>query len=77
MSSASPSPIRAVDSPYAQFLATVGRQPTAAQCEQWADEHPGDPDQGRALVYPGWLTACGKQHQGGDDAKALELSLGR
>ncbi|AVH55413.1 MULTISPECIES: SEC-C domain-containing protein [Streptomyces] len=73
MSSASPSPIRAVDSPYEQFLATVGRQPTAAQCEQWADEHPGDPDQGRALVHAGWLTARGKQHQGGDDAKALEL----
>ncbi|MEU5477661.1 hypothetical protein [Streptomyces mirabilis] len=31
----------------------------------------------RALVYAGWLTARGKQHQGGDDAKALELSLGR
>ncbi|MFE4748721.1 hypothetical protein ACFRIB_00230 [Streptomyces mirabilis] len=72
MSRASPLPVRAVDSPYQQFLATVGRQPTAAQCEQWADEHPGDPDQGRALVHAGWLTARGKQHQG-DDAKALEL----
>ncbi|MFF7881266.1 SEC-C metal-binding domain-containing protein [Streptomyces sp. NPDC020794] len=72
MSRASPPPVRAVHSPYEQFLATVGRQPTAAQYEQWADEHLGDPDQGRALVHAGWLTARGKQHQG-DDAKALEL----
>lgn len=42
---------------YDAFLADLGHQPSAAECEQWAKEHAGDPDEPRALVDAGWHTA--------------------
>lgn len=53
---------------YEVFLAGLGREPFAAECEQWAAQHSGDPDEPRALVDAGWFTA-----RGGDCERALEL----
>ena len=53
---------------YDAFLAELGREPTAAECEQWAGNHAGDPDEPRALVDAGWHTA-----RRGDSERALAL----
>ncbi|MFB7630632.1 SEC-C domain-containing protein [Streptomyces sp. NPDC056149] len=42
---------------YEAFLGAQRGEPSAAACERWADEHSGDPEQARALVDAGWLTA--------------------
>lgn len=42
---------------YDVFLAELGREPTAAECEGWATRHAGAPEEGRALVDAGWATA--------------------
>jgi hypothetical protein len=53
---------------YEMFLAQLGREATAAECEQWAAQHAGDPEEPRALVDAGWSTA-----RGGDSTRALVL----
>lgn len=53
---------------YEDFLAGLGREPSAAECEQWAVRHAGDPEESRALVDAGWYTA-----RGGDSERALVL----
>ena len=55
-------------SPYEAFVTGLGREPTAAECEQWAVRHAGDPEESRALVDAGWATG-----RGGDYERALEL----
>jgi hypothetical protein len=50
------------------FLAELRREPTAAECEEWAVHHDGAPEQPRALVDAGWYTA-----RTGDSARALVL----
>jgi SEC-C motif len=54
---------------YEAFLADLRRQPSAAECERWATNHAGDPDEPRALVDAGWSIA----RSGGDIELALEL----
>lgn len=44
---------------------------SAVECEQWAAQHPGDPDEPRALLDAGWLIARGSGGGGGE--RALEL----
>ncbi|ANZ14805.1 SEC-C domain-containing protein [Streptomyces noursei] len=56
---------------YEAFLDTQRGKPSAAACEQWADEHAGDPAQARALVDAGWLTA--RSSRSGSGAAALAL----
>ncbi|MFF2407855.1 hypothetical protein [Streptomyces sp. NPDC058092] len=53
---------------YEAFLATLKREPTAAECVRWAAEHAGDPEEPRALVNAGWCTA-----RGGEGEEALRL----
>jgi tetratricopeptide (TPR) repeat protein len=53
---------------YEVFLAELGREPTAAECEQWAVRHGGDPEEPRALVDAGWYAA-----RGGESERALAL----
>ncbi len=53
---------------YGVFLAELKREPSAAECEQWAVRHAGDPEEPRALVDAGWYTA-----RGGNSEQALEL----
>lgn len=71
----SSSPTNSVITPYSTFLTELGREPSAAECEQWAARHPGDSEEGRALVDAGWATA----REGGGKAalklfhRALEL----
>lgn len=48
---------------YMAFLEDLGREPSAAECERWAAEHPGAPEEPRALVDAGWLTARGGRHE--------------
>ncbi|PWI11709.1 hypothetical protein DIZ27_02975 [Streptomyces sp. NWU339] len=52
-----------VITPYAAFLDDLGREPSAAECERWAREHPGAPEEPRALVDAGWFTARGGRHE--------------
>lgn len=54
---------------YEAFLAERGHEPSAAECEQWAVRHAGDPEESRALVDAGWRTARG----GGKGERALAL----
>jgi hypothetical protein len=54
---------------YEVFLADLRREPSAAEYEQWATDHAGDPDEPRALVDAGWSIARGS----GDLERALEL----
>jgi hypothetical protein len=54
---------------YEAFLAELRREPSATECEQWATNHAGDPDEPRALVDAGWSIA----RSGGDIEQALEL----
>lgn len=54
---------------YEVFLANLRREPSAAEYEQWATDHAGDPDEPRALVDAGWSIARGS----GDLERALEL----
>lgn len=54
--------------PYEVFLSDRRRAQSAAECEQWATDHAGDPDEPRALVDAGWFTA-----HDGDHERALEL----
>ena len=51
--------------PYEVFIAELGRDPSAAECEQWAVRHAGDPEEPRALVAAGWHTARGGDCEGG------------
>ena len=53
---------------YGAFLAELRREPSAAECEQWAVRHAGDPEEPRALVDAGWYTA-----RSGNSEQALEL----
>jgi hypothetical protein len=53
----------ATTTPYMVFLDDLGREPSAAECEQWAKEHAGAPEEPRALVDAGWLTARGGRHE--------------
>jgi tetratricopeptide (TPR) repeat protein len=53
---------------YDMFLAGLGREATADECEQWAREHVGDPDVPRALIQAGW-----QRSQHGASEHALEL----
>ncbi|WP_369356819.1 hypothetical protein [Streptomyces sp. cg2] len=41
---------------YEAFLSAQRGEPSAAACEQWADEHASDTEQARALADAGWLT---------------------
>ncbi|HVV22830.1 MAG TPA: tetratricopeptide repeat protein, partial [Pseudonocardiaceae bacterium] len=54
--------------PYEAFLGGLGRDPSAAECVGWAARHGGDPEEGRALVDAGWVTA-----RAGRSEEALEL----
>ncbi|MDP9616486.1 hypothetical protein [Streptomyces demainii] len=54
--------------PYDRFLAGLGRKASAAECEQWARDHDGDPDVSRALIDAGW-----QRSRAGDHAQALML----
>ena len=54
---------------YEAFLAELRREPSATECELWATNHAGDPDEPRALVDAGWSIA----RSGGDIEQALEL----
>jgi tetratricopeptide (TPR) repeat protein len=47
----------AVSTPYETFLAKLGHEPSAAECEEWAKRHAGGQEEGRALVEAGWMTA--------------------
>jgi hypothetical protein len=58
-----PSVSDAVTTPYAAFLEDLGREPSAAECELWAKEHAGTPQEPRALVDAGWFTARGGRNQ--------------
>ena len=53
---------------YEAFLADLRHEPSAAECEQWAADHAGDPDEPRALVDAGWSTA-----RSGNIERALAL----
>ncbi|MEU4155860.1 SEC-C metal-binding domain-containing protein [Actinoplanes sp. NPDC026670] len=53
---------------YEIFLAAAGRKRSAAEREQWAADHAGDPEEPRALVDAGWATARGDDYE-----RALEL----
>ena len=53
---------------YEVFLAGLGREPSAAECEQWAVRNAGDPEEPRALVDAGWHMA-----RGGESERALVL----
>jgi len=62
------SPSHVARTAYEAFLADLQHEPSAAECERWAADHAGDPDEPRALVDAGWSTA-----RGGDSERALEL----
>ncbi|MBT2401020.1 SEC-C domain-containing protein [Streptomyces sp. ISL-100] len=61
-------PLDAEPTPYAAFLKGLGREPSADECQRWAAEHAGTPEEPRALVDVGWLTA-----RGGGNEQALTL----
>ncbi|WP_250028843.1 SEC-C domain-containing protein [Paractinoplanes maris] len=54
---------------YEVFLADLRLEPSAADYEQWATDHAGDPDAPRALVDAGWSIA----RSSGNLDRALEL----
>ncbi|MEV0217856.1 hypothetical protein, partial [Micromonospora sp. NPDC050695] len=49
----------AASTAYGAFLASLKREPSASECERWALQHAGDPEEPRALVDAGWYTARG------------------
>jgi tetratricopeptide (TPR) repeat protein len=53
---------------YEVFLAGLGHDASAAECEGWAARHAGDQEEGRALVDAGWVAA-----REGRGEEALEL----
>ncbi|MFE7748669.1 SEC-C domain-containing protein [Streptomyces sp. NPDC057428] len=55
--------------PYTKFRTALGGDPSAAECERWAIQHPGDPEEPCALVDAGWATV----RSGGDGERALAL----
>jgi hypothetical protein len=57
-----------VRTPFEAFLAALRREPTAAECEQWAAQNAGGPEEPRALIHAGWLAA-----RGGEGERGLEL----
>ncbi|MET8680016.1 SEC-C domain-containing protein [Streptomyces sp. NPDC004647] len=83
---ATPSP-GADQSPYETFLAQLGREATADECEQWAREHDSDPDVPRALTQAGWGRARkgapeeafelfrDARERGGDQARDAQVGL--
>ncbi|MET8128671.1 SEC-C metal-binding domain-containing protein [Streptomyces sp. NPDC005065] len=73
VSDPSSGPLGSPGSPYEKFRAAAGGRVTAAQCEQWADEHPRDPDRVLALMDAGWRAARGEHYQGGDHERARSL----
>jgi hypothetical protein len=55
--------------PYTKFRTALGGDPSAAECERWAAQHPGDPEEPSALVDAGWATV----RSGGHGERALAL----
>ena len=60
--------VGAASTTYEAFLADLGHEPSAGECEQWAAQHAGDRDEPRALVDAGWCTARDSRS---DEALAL------
>ncbi|MGK4580363.1 SEC-C metal-binding domain-containing protein [Kitasatospora sp. HPMI-4] len=59
---------RTPETPYVAFLEGLGREPSLTECQKWAAEHTGDPEEPRALVDAGWLLLRAGRH-----AEALAL----